>query len=214
VEEDQGGGGPAWRRRRRAVGLEPVRVENQIRLHLERLSREDWVLVGVAAVLALDLLLLPWFSFGATINVGADAVSIGGSLTGVDAPDAWLGVLAVLACAFLIADLGFERLSPETRLPSLAADRETTRYVLACTAAGLIVLKFLFHIGRFGELAFGFWLGLLLVAGLVALTRRVRREALTALTASATSATRPTRPTPATSVTPGPDAAPESGPNV
>ena len=162
-------------------------VENQIRrMHLERLSREDWMLAGVAAVLAIDLLLLPWFSFGATINVGSAIVSIGGSLTAVDAPDAWLGVLAVLACAFLIADLGFERLSPDTRLPSLAADRETTRYVLACVAAGLIVLKFLFHIGRFGELALGFWLGLLLVAGLVAMTRRARRPAPAAAAAPET----------------------------
>src|SRR6516164_733522 len=144
-------------------------MENQVRrLRLERLSREDWILVAVATGLVLDLLVLPWFSFGATINVGSDSISIGGSLTAVDAPDAWLGVLAVLACAFLIADLGFERLSPETRLPSLAADRAT---------AGLIVLKFLFHVGRFGELAFGFWLGLLLVAGLVAMTRHVRRPA-------------------------------------
>ena len=151
-------------------------MENQVRrLRLERLSREDWILVAVAAGLVLDLLVLPWFSFGATINVGSDSISIGGSLTAVDAPDAWLGVLAVLACAFLVADLGFERLSPETRLPSIAADRETTRYTLARVAAGLIVLKFLFHIGRFGELALGFWLGVLLVAALVALTRRARQ---------------------------------------
>jgi len=172
-------------------------VENQIRrMHLERLSREDWMLAGVAAVLAIDLLLLPWFSFGATINVGSAIVSIGGSLTAVDAPDAWLGVLAVLSCAFLIADLGFERLSPETRLPSLAADRETTRYILACAAAGLIVLKFLFHIGRFGELALGFWLGLLLVGGLVAMTRRARR------------------PAPTAGAAPAAPAAPESGPSL
>jgi hypothetical protein len=153
-------------------------MENQVRrLRLERLSREDWILVAVAAGLVLDLLVLPWFSFGATINVGSDSISIGDSLTAVDAPDAWLGVLAVLACAFLVADLGFERLSPETRLPSIAADRETTRYTLARVAAGLIVLKFLFHIGRFGELALGFWLGVLLVAALVALTRRARQTA-------------------------------------
>jgi len=167
-------------------------VENQIRrLHLERLSREDWILAGVAAVLVLDLLLLPWFSFGATINVGSTAVSIGGSLTAVDAPDAWLGVLAVLTCAFVIADLGFERLSPETRLPSIAADRETTRYILACATAGLIVLKFLFHIGRFGELALGFWLGVLLAAALVALTRRARRTRTEAVVAAT-----PADPTP------------------
>ena len=83
-------------------------------------------------------------------------------------------MLALLSCAFLVADLGFERLSPQTRLPSIASDRETTRFVLACVAAGLIALKFLFHIGRFGELALGFWLAVLLVGGLVALTRRSR----------------------------------------
>ncbi|HTX10921.1 MAG TPA: hypothetical protein VME22_20020 [Solirubrobacteraceae bacterium] len=151
-------------------------MENQVRrLHLERLSREDWVLGTLAVLVILDLLLLPWFSFGATISVGSASVSIGGSLTGVDAPDAFLGVLALLSCAFLVADLGFERLSPETRLPSIAADRETTRYILACTAAGLIALKFLFHLGRFGELALGFWLAVLLVAALVAMTRRLRQ---------------------------------------
>src|SRR5690348_8248100 len=154
---------------------EPVTVEDQIRrLHLERMSREDWVLAAVGIVLMFDLLVLPWFSFGATISVGSATVSIGGSLTGVDAPDAWLGVLALLSCAFLVADLGFERLSPQTRVPSIASDRQTTRYVLACVAAGLIALKFVFHIGRFGELALGFWLAVLLVGALVAMTRRAR----------------------------------------
>ncbi len=153
-------------------------MEDQIRrLHLERLSREDWVLVTLGVVLVFDLLVLPWFSFGATISVGADTVSIGGSLTAVDAPDAWLGVLALLSIAFLVADLGFERLSPETRVPSIASDRETTRFVLACVAAGLIAFKFLLHIGRFGELALGFWLAVLLVGALVAMTRRSRQPA-------------------------------------
>ena len=143
-------------------------------MHLERISPEDWVLGGLAIALVFDLLVLPWFSFGATISVGSATVSIGGSLTGVDAPDAWLGVLALLSSAFLVADLGFERLSPQTRLPSIAEDRETTRYILACLAAGLIALKFLLHLGRFGELALGFWLAVLLVGALVALTRRSR----------------------------------------
>lgn len=151
-------------------------MEDQIRrLHLERFTRDDWVLVTVGIVLMFALLVLPWFSFGATISVGSDTVSIGGSLTAVDAPDAWLGVLALLSCAFLVADLGFERLSPQTRVPQVASDRETTRFVLACIAAGLIGLKFLLHIGRFGELALGFWLSVLLVGALVAMTRRSRQ---------------------------------------
>lgn len=150
-------------------------MANRVRsLSFERVTREDWVLAGVTALLAFSLLVLPWFSFGATITVGAASVSIGGSLTGVDAPDAWLGVLAVMACVFLIADLATERLSPQTRVPVLTADRPTTRFVLACSAAALIALKFLLHLGRFGELALGFWLALLLAAGLVELTRRAR----------------------------------------
>jgi hypothetical protein len=153
-------------------------VENQVRrLKLERLSREDWIICGVAALLVFDLLVLPWFSFGATITVGSTTVSIGGSATAVDAPDAFLGVLALLASAFLLADLATERLSPQTRLPTVARDRVTGRFTLACTAAGLLAFKFVLHLGRFGELALGFWMGLLLVAGLVALTRRARLEA-------------------------------------
>jgi hypothetical protein len=154
-------------------------VESQVRkLGLERLSRDDWLIIGVAGLLVLDLLVLPWFSFGATITVGSATLSIGGSATGVDAPDAWLGVLALMASAFLIADLATERLSPQTRLPTVAADRITGRYFVACTTAGLLALKFVLHLGRFGELALGFWTALLLVAGLVFLTRRARVGAL------------------------------------
>ena len=56
----------------------------------------------------------------------------------------------------------------------MAGDRITGRYALACAAAGLLAIKFLLHLGRFGELALGFWTALLLVAGLVVLTRRAR----------------------------------------
>ncbi len=138
------------------------------------------MICGVAALLVLDLLVLPWFSFGATISIGSATVSIGGSASAVDAPDAFLGVLALLASAFLLADLATERLSPHTRLPTVARDRVTGRFAIACTTAGLLVFKFVLHLGRFGELALGFWLGLLLVAALVALTRRARLEATAA----------------------------------
>jgi hypothetical protein len=150
-------------------------VDHLRSLRLERITRDDWVIIALAAFLIFDLLVLPWFSFGATINVGSATISIGGSLSGVDAPDAWLGVLALLSCAFLLGDLASERLSPETRLPAIAADRATTRVVLACVAAGLMAVKFLLHIGRFGELALGFWVAVLLVGALIAMTRRARQ---------------------------------------
>jgi hypothetical protein len=160
-------------------------VENQVRkLGLERLSREDWTIIAVAGLLVLDLLVLPWFSFGATVTVGSTTLSLGGSASAVDAPDAWLGVLALMATAFLLADLATERLSPHTRLPTVAGDRITGRYALACTTAGLLVVKFVLHLGRFGELALGFWTALLLVTGLVMLTRRARIAASPASPAS------------------------------
>ncbi len=161
-------------------------MENQVRrLGLERLSRDDWTIIAVAGLLVLDLLVLPWFSFGATITVGSATLSIGGSASAVDAPDAWLGVLALMASAFLLADLATERMSPHTRLPTVAGDRITGRYALACTTAGLLVVKFVLHLGRFGELALGFWTALLLVAGLVVLTRRGRIAASASPTPSA-----------------------------
>lgn len=152
------------------------------------------MLASVAVALVFALLVLPWFSFGATISVGSATVSIGGSLTAVDAPDAWLGVLALLSSAFLVADLGFERLSPQTRVPSIAADRETTRFALACVAAGLIALKFLLHLGRFGDLALGFWLAVLLVGALVALTRRGRMAESPVVTQAGEAAPEPGSP--------------------
>jgi hypothetical protein len=164
-------------------------VENQVRrLGLERLSRDDWTIIAVAGLLVLDLLLLPWFSFGATITVGSATLSIGGSASAVDAPDAFLGVIALMASVFLIADLATERLSPDTRLPTVAGDRITGRYALACTTAGLLVVKFVLHLGRFGELALGFWTALLLVAGLVMLTRRARIAASTSASSAPSAA--------------------------
>ncbi|HTP19999.1 MAG TPA: hypothetical protein VMJ65_10375 [Solirubrobacteraceae bacterium] len=164
-------------------------MENQVRrLGLERLSREDWTIIAVAGLLVLDLLMLPWFSFGATVTVGSTTLTLGGSASAVDAPDAWLGVLALMACVFLLADLATERLSPHTRLPTVAGDRLTGRYAIACTIAGLLAFKFVLHLGRFGELALGFWTALLLVAGLVALTRRARITASTTAPPAATPA--------------------------
>jgi hypothetical protein len=171
-------------------------VENQVRrLGLERLSRDDWMIIGVAGLLVLDLLVLPWFSFGATIAVGSTTLSIGGSASAVDAPDAWLGVLALMASAFVLADLATERLSPQTRLPTVARDRITGRYAIACTTAGLLGFKFVLHLGRFGELALGFWTALLLVAALVMLTRRARiaTSPSSQASASASTATEPAR---------------------
>lgn len=200
-----------------AADLEPVTVVFQDRrVRLERMTREDWILAGLAGLLAFDLLVLPWFSFGATINVGSATVSIGGSLTGVDAPDAWLGALSVMAAAFLVADLATERLSPQTQMPSIGNDRALTRFALAASAAALIMLKFLLHLGRFGELGLGFWLAIMVVAALVVLTRRAHRACPNAalVATPGVTATEPPPPVPAPTPVTTPATKPSSGPTV
>src|SRR5579859_7775218 len=127
-------------------------------MKLENITRDDWILGGVALLLVSDVLLLPWFDIG----VGVFSVS----LTATDAPAAIWGVLAVLAALALIADLGVERLAPQVKLPALSGSRGTTRLGLAGAAALFVVLKFIWHV-HFSLFGLGFWAGVVLAGALV-----------------------------------------------
>jgi hypothetical protein len=130
----------------------------------DSIGREEWIFGGLGLLLVIDLLALPWFSF----SIGPFSAS----LTATDAPDGWLAILAVLAAVVAIADLGVERLSPGTALPSIRGSRSETRLVFAALAALFVALKFLFHI-HFSLFGFGFWVAIVLAAGFVVLARRL-----------------------------------------
>lgn len=132
-------------------------------MNLNNVSRDDWILSGVALLLLIDLLFLPWFSV--SVNLGTVSVSVTSTATGD--PDGWLGILAVLVTIALIADLAIERLSPGTALPNIRGSRTETRFVLGAIVAVLLLLKFLFQISHFSDLGFGFWVALVLTAALV-----------------------------------------------
>lgn len=136
-------------------------------MNLDAMRRDDWLLGGVALLLVIDLLLLPWF------DIGVGPVSITSTATG--APDGWLGILAVLAAVALIADLALERLSPQTAVPAVGGSRATTRLALAGITALFVALKFLFHV-HFSLFGFGFWAAVVLTVGLVFLAIRARDE--------------------------------------
>lgn len=130
-------------------------------MNLNDVSRDDWILGGVALLLLIDLLFLPWFSVG------------GFTLTATSNFDGWTAVLSVIACLALIADLAVERLSPGTALPNIGGSRAQTRFVLACIAAGFVALKFLLHI-HFSWFGFGFWAAIVLAVALVYLALQAR----------------------------------------
>jgi hypothetical protein len=125
-------------------------------------SRDDWILAGVALLLVIDLLFLPWFSLAPGFSLNAT-----GSL------DGWTAVISVIACVALIVDLAVERLSPGTALPNIRGSRTETRFVLACVAAGFLVVKFVLHI-HFSYFGFGFWAAVVLTAGLVYVALQAR----------------------------------------
>lgn len=162
-------------------------------MKVENISRGDWIVGGVALLLVIDLLFLPWFSVGGGSVSGISIPSA--DLTATDAPDGWLGLLAVLAALALIADLALERLSPQTQLPAIGGSRPMTRFVLAAAAGGFVTLKFLFHV-HFSYFGFGFWLAVLLVAALVFLAMQARHAAPATRTTEAetTGTSGPARP--------------------
>ena len=163
---------------------------------MDNVRREDAIVGGLAVLLIIVLVAFPWFSIG----VGPFSFT----LTATDAPDGWLGVLALIALIALIADLGVELFSPQTQVPAIADSRKMTQFVLAAAAALFMALKFLFHIGHFSDLGWGFWVGAIIAAALVFLTAQAR-------TAGVSASPRPTRrPVPSGGPTPG--SAPTSTP--
>jgi hypothetical protein len=133
-------------------------------MDFDSFSREDWILGGLALLLAIDLLFLPWFSI--TIDHFTFTTTATGSL------DGWTAIFAVLACLLIIIDLAVERLSPATTVPTIGDSRTHTRFVLAAVAAGFVALKFVLHI-HFSYFASGFYAGIVLAVLLVVAARRV-----------------------------------------
>lgn len=138
-------------------------------MNTENVSRQDWIIGGVALLLIIDLLFLPWFS----ISIGPFSTS----LTATDAPDGWAGLFALLATLVLIADLAIERFSPQTTVPAIGNGRTDTRFIIACVAAVFVALKFLLQI-HFSEFGFGFYLGIIVTVALVYVTLQARGASL------------------------------------
>ena len=138
-------------------------------VRMESVSKEDWRIGGLAVLLVIALLALPWFS----ISIGPFTAST----TATGSPDGWLGVLAVLAAIALIADLAIERQSPQTHLPEFGGSRSATRFLLAAIAAGFVALKFLFHI-HFSYFDIGFYAAVVICAALVYFALQARGAAV------------------------------------
>ena len=91
-------------------------------MNTANIIRDDWIIGGVALLLVIDLLFLPWFEH--LVPARSRSRSPRPTLR-----SGWAGILAVLLGIALIADLAVERLSPQTALPALDGSRTETRFV-------------------------------------------------------------------------------------
>ncbi len=137
-------------------------------MNTDNVTTEDWIVAGLALLLAIALLFFPWFD----ISAGPFSVTF----TATGSPDGWLGVLALIATVLVLADIAVERLSPDTEIPSIRGSRTETRFILAAVAAGFVALKFLFHI-HFSLFGWGFYVTVILTAALVYFTLQQRGAA-------------------------------------
>lgn len=133
-------------------------------MNVEDVPREEWIVGGLALLLAIFLLVLPWFD----VSVGPFSATF----SATSAPDGWLGILAFIACVALVADIAVTRMSPQTHLP-VVNSRAHTRFLLAAAAAVFVALKFLFHI-HFGEFGWGFYADVIVTVALVYFALQVR----------------------------------------
>jgi hypothetical protein len=143
-------------------------------VNVQEVRRDDLIIGGLALLLVVDLLFLTWLS------LGGNGFPPGRNYTATDAPDAWLGILAVISAVLIVLDVVIEQVSPQTAVPAIGGSRTATRLVLALVAGLFMGLKFLFHLGSVSNLGLGFWLGAVIVIALIYFAMRARTAALAA----------------------------------
>lgn len=121
---------------------------------VKEISWQEWAVGGGAALLAIDLLVLPWWS------VGFGYFSV--SETGLGAPDGFLGILAFLGAVGLAGYVVIARFT-SVKLPELAIPWSRVVLIAALCVAALVGLKFVLH-PHISYLSIGAWLALALGA--------------------------------------------------
>jgi len=140
-------------------------------MNMSDFKRDDWLVLGLALVLVIDLIALPWFDIG----VSAFGYHASYTAAATSSPDGWAGILAFLLVLAVGIDLVIERVSPQTTIPNIAGSRTATRWWLTVAAAVFVALKFVTNI-HFSDFGFGFWLAVILTAGLLYTTLQLSKD--------------------------------------
>ncbi|MEO6120567.1 MAG: hypothetical protein ABIW46_06415 [Acidimicrobiales bacterium] len=115
-----------------------------------KLSMGDKIVGGAGVLLVLDLLVFPWHN----IDLGIIEVS----RTGIQSPNGFLGVLALLVAIAMVAVVVVTRFTA-AKLPDLPVPLGQAMFFAGIAVVALLVIKLITETNFLG---FGAWLGLLL----------------------------------------------------
>jgi len=120
-----------------------------------KLSKGDKIVAGAGLLLVIDLLILPWHHF--TVR-GILSVS----RTGVQSPNSFYGVLAMLLALVMVAQVVVSKLTT-AKLPDIPVPWAQVHLIAGIAVLALLLLKLLVETSYLG---FGAFLGLILAAAL------------------------------------------------
>ena len=127
--------------------------------NIKKLPRSQQIIAASGLLLLIDLLFLPWHR----VTVGIPGLAeVSASRSAVQSPIAFLGFLAFLGAAALVAHVVVSEFT-EVELPELPVTWGRADLIASVTVAGLLLLKLVLKPDHLG---IGAWMGLLLAAAL------------------------------------------------
>jgi hypothetical protein len=138
-------------------------------MDFSKLTMGDRIVLGAGALLILDLLFFPWHN-----------ISVGGILdvnrTGVQSPNSFYGVLALLLAAVMVAQVVVSKLTA-AKLPDIPVPWSRVHLIAGAAILVLLLLKLMAETNFLG---FGAFLGVILAGALAYGGYTISREAPTA----------------------------------
>ncbi|CAB4735609.1 MAG: hypothetical protein F2754_14085 [Actinobacteria bacterium] len=129
-------------------------------MDLSKMRTPDWILGGCALALVIDLLFFPWHKID--INFGPLG-SASQSRSGIQSPNSFWGVLALLLVLAILAVVIIRRLTT-VKLPDLPISWADALFYGSIATLVLLLIKL---VAETDFLGFGAYLGILLAGGLV-----------------------------------------------
>jgi hypothetical protein len=124
-------------------------------MDLGKLSRGERIIVVAGVLLVIDLLFLPWHSIAIPLMGSVDR-------NGISSPNAFLGFLAALVAAAMVAQVIVSKFTSAT-LPELPVPWPRAHMIGGLVVVGLLLLKLLLQTSFLGV---GAYLGVLIAAAL------------------------------------------------